>query len=249
METLLSHCQSTLSPHQPLFAGLFLAGLLSGLTHCMGMCGPFVLAQTLQPAGRGYGKALSLRRLTGMALVPYHLGRMTTYAALGASAGLLSRQIIGTPWQEVLMAGLLSLAGVMFLWQFTKGILPKKMLIARRFTPTYGHHAGQSLSRLARPFFAAPEGFRGYVLGVMLGFLPCGMVYAALMTVATTASPLSGAFGMALFALGTLPALGLVSSGAQALQRWRPALIPPLRRGLMGLSGLMLIILAGHSLI
>jgi sulfite exporter TauE/SafE len=249
METLLSHCHTTLSPHQPLLAGLFLAGLLGGFTHCMGMCGPFVLAQSMQPAGRGEG--LILRRLSSWALLPYHLGRATTYAALGATAALLSRQIIGTPFQHALMATLLAMAGVVFLMQFFKAFIPAKAGISRRSSRgsrIHGNHMAKYISRLARPFFAAPNGMRGYVLGLMLGLLPCGLVYGALMMVAVTATPLAAAFGMALFALGTLPALWLVSSGGHALQRWKPTLVPALSCSLMALNGLMLIVLAGQSL-
>src|SRR6185369_15932837 len=67
---------------------LFLAGLAGSLVHCVGMCGPFVLGQVAADveatrAGR-YGE---WGRLAGAALVPYHLGRLTTYTMLGAVAG------------------------------------------------------------------------------------------------------------------------------------------------------------------
>src|SRR5215471_16573077 len=68
---------------------LFLAGLGGSAMHCVGMCGPFVLGQVMGDAeriapGKGYGE---WRRLAGAALLPYHLGRMVTYSALGAAAG------------------------------------------------------------------------------------------------------------------------------------------------------------------
>lgn len=272
METLLSHCSASFAPHQNLLAGMFLAGLVGGFTHCMGMCGPFVLAQAMQPVPRGYGQALTLRRLSGWALLPYHLGRATTYATLGGAAALVSRQIIGTPWQQGMMAALLATAGVVFLmntlghkslpllagggWRGEPSTYAGASHSPTRFyqgspTPALPRKQGREfsslLARFAKPFFAAPDGWRGYVLGVMLGFLPCGLVYAALMMAATSGSPLAGAAGMALFALGTVPALVIAAAGGRALHRWKPQLIQPLGRGLMALSGLMLIILAGQS--
>ena len=251
METLLSHCNSLLVPHQNLLAGMFLAGLAGGFTHCMGMCGPFVLAQAMQPVGRGYGQALSLRRVSGWALLPYHLGRATTYAMLGGTAALLSRQVMGTPWQQGIMAALLAMAGVVFLMQILKPVIPAKAGIQRKVrldSSLRWNDISTKFARLAKPFFAAPDGWRGYALGIMLGFLPCGLVYAALMMAATSGTPLAGAAGMALFALGTVPALVTAAAGGRALQRWKPTLIQPLGRSLMALSGLMLIILAGQSL-
>src|SRR5919199_2082920 len=67
-----------------LLGALFLAGLAGGATHCSTMCAPFVLAQASVGMGAGGGV---LRRLSGAALAPYHLGRMLGYGALGALAG------------------------------------------------------------------------------------------------------------------------------------------------------------------
>ena len=65
-------------------------------------------------------------------------------------------------------------------------------------------------SPLVRPLFARPVGWRGYLLGVALGFLPCGLLYGALAAAASSGGPLAGAFAMLAFALGTVPALALV---------------------------------------
>lgn len=55
----------------------------------------------------------------------------------------------------------------------------------------------------ARPLFAAPFGWRGYLLGVMLGFIPCGLVYGALVLAAATGAALNGGAVMLVFGLGT----------------------------------------------
>ena len=80
----------------------------------------------------------------------------------------------------------------------------------------------------ARPAGRAPSpGWRsdtsgGYPLGVVLGFLPCGFLYAALATTAASGSPLLGALGMLAFGLGTVPALVAVGIAGQAAgRRWQ----------------------------
>jgi sulfite exporter TauE/SafE len=70
--------------------------------------------------------------------------------------------------------------------------------------------------------FAKPLGWRGYALGVVLGFLPCGLLYAALGAAAATADPIAAAAGMFGFVLGTMPmlvAIGLLGHGAT--HHWR----------------------------
>ena len=67
---------------------------------------------------------------------------------------------------------------------------------------------------------STPSG--GYPLGVVLGFLPCGFLYAALTTTAASGSPLLGALGMLAFGLGTVPALVAVGvAGHAAGRRWQ----------------------------
>ena len=97
---------------------LFLAGLAGSLVHCVGMCGPFVLTQVIADAdssGRGdYGE---WRRLAGGALAPYHLGRLTTYTALGAIAGAATAVFASTTGFAWLSATMLALAAVLMALQ------------------------------------------------------------------------------------------------------------------------------------
>ena len=74
----------------------------------------------------------------------------------------------------------------------------------------------------ARRLIADPVGWRGYALGVVLGFLPCGLIYAALAAAAAAGDPLRGAAAMAAFALGTMPGLiGVGWAGAVFARRWK----------------------------
>ena len=117
---------------------LFLAGLGGSLTHCAGMCGPFVLGQVMADAERatGYGE---WRRLAGAALAPYHLGRITTYTALGALAGAATALFAATA-SFAWISALLLIAGAGFM-----------LLQAFGLAASAGSPLGPALARLAAP--------------------------------------------------------------------------------------------------
>lgn len=200
-----------------LAGALFLAGLAGGAAHCAGMCGPFVLAQSVGrlaavPAER-FGR---LTRLRGALLLPYHLGRASTYAVLGAAGATLAGGLARVPFLGWLQAGLLALAALLML------------AAALQRTPIALPHLGSdTLARLAtrlfRPLITRPEGMaRGFVLGLALGFLPCGLLYGAIAAASASGDPLIGALAMAAFALGTAPSLLAVALlGEAAGRRWR----------------------------
>ena len=203
-----------------LAGALFLAGLVGSATHCVGMCGPFVAAQVTAR----FSACPTLSRLEAGALVPYHLGRMLTYTALGAVCGFLSGTVVhAAGFRPVLVALLLSGALLMLAQAFVQvaALLPAApAAIAERGV------------QLASPLLADPRGSRRFLLGVVLGFLPCGLLYGALAAAAASASALGGALGMMAFALGTVPALiGVGFAGAFFGRRFQPvarALAAPL---------------------
>jgi sulfite exporter TauE/SafE len=203
-------------------AALFLAGLAGGVTHCAGMCAPFVLAQAGALADRSASGGM-LARLSGAALVPYHLGRMLGYATLGALAGGtagLVTQVSGLRW---LLAALLLGAALLMVAQ-AAGRLPERWRPARLLhlpaVPRIGLGPGARLSGLVGRLLAAPTGWRGVGLGLALSALPCGLLYAALAGAAATGSALAGAIAMAAFVAGTIPALvGVALMGRLFLRR------------------------------
>ncbi len=74
------------------------------------------------------------------------------------------------------------------------------------------------ITALTSNLFKNPQGFNGYLLGVILGFLPCGLLYSAFLIAATFPNPLLAAFGMFLFGLGTFPALFIAGHGASLIK-------------------------------
>lgn len=183
---------------------LFLVGLIGGFGHCTGMCGPFVLAQITGDADRMMSSGIGeWRRLRGAALVPYHLGRVTTYSALGAVAGSIGGLAVTLSGYRWIPATLLGLAALLFMAQGMAGL-------GRLIGNPLGDVLEGLLERVAHPLLADPRGLRGYLLGVTLGFLPCGFLYGALSAAAGSGSAGRGLLAMAAFTLGTVPNLVLV---------------------------------------
>jgi sulfite exporter TauE/SafE len=203
---------------------------LAGSLHCIGMCGPIAVALPV-------GKTSRIRHLTGR--VAYNSGRILTYAVLGLGAGLIGQTVHVSGYQQVVSIAL----GVMILMAV---ILPSRFgalltgakLHARLFEP---------LKRLWSRLFGRGSISALFAVGLLNGFLPCGLVYVALAGAVTTGGLLEGALYMAVFGLGTFPVMlavslvgGLLSAGLRSRLR---RLIPV---GAVVLA--MLFVLRGMSL-
>ncbi|MCB9987863.1 MAG: sulfite exporter TauE/SafE family protein [Rhodospirillales bacterium] len=251
----LAHCAAAINLEDGLYLSLFLAGLVGGFTHCAGMCGPFVVAQACARAescesdneNRSHIRHWKysdffMKRLANGLLLPYHLGRVTTYVGLAMiAAGVTNIAFMYSPYKDVMAAFLLCIAGFMFVVSALPALA--------RYTSFKGisfPFLSQGLAQLARPFFIDPRGWRGYVIGLLLGFLPCGLVMAALMAVSASGDVMTAAGAMVFFGLGTIPALFLVGMFSQGASRRWPHVLKPLSRGVMALNGIGLFALAGR---
>ena len=248
----LAACKAVVLTRGDLLGGLFGAGLVSGISHCAGMCGPFVLAQTSTRLAAVPLAAINpLTRLGGAALLPYHLGRITTYALLGAIAGGLAGGLAGLADFRWLSGLLLLLAALLFASQALPslaGLLPFRRL-GDVAVGSVLSALQRWLDRLARPLFAAPTGFRGYGLGLALGLLPCGLIYAGLAAAAGSGSALAGGMAMASFAAGTVPGLVLVGFvGHLAARRWQ-GLARQIGVGLLLINAVLLGWIGGRMLL
>lgn len=176
------------------YIAVFLVGLLGG-THCMAMCGGIVGALTVgTPAGRSpWPLALA-----------YNFGRISGYAVAGAflgaagQAGLLLEGALPVQMTLYVLANLLLVALGLYLIGVPQGLT---------FIERGGQKLWARLQPLTRRFLPATSIARAYPLGLVWGFLPCGMVYSVLSMTLLTGSALRGASLMLAFGAGTLPNL------------------------------------------
>jgi sulfite exporter TauE/SafE len=177
--------------HESSFFALFLVGLLGG-THCVGMCGGIVGALSV-----GGGNKPSLH-------LAYSAGRITSYAAAGALAGAVGGAgvaLAGTlPARMVLsvFANLMLVALGLYLMGATRVLA---------FTERAGQRLWRKIQPLTRRFLPARTVAQAFPLGLLWGWLPCGLVYSALAVALTSGSAWRGAGLMLAFGAGTLPTL------------------------------------------
>ncbi|HZV55821.1 MAG TPA: sulfite exporter TauE/SafE family protein [Rhodocyclaceae bacterium] len=208
------------------FVAIFLVGLLGG-THCVGMCGGIVGALSLQgPQGR---PAMPVH-------LAYNLGRIASYTAAGLLAGALG-QIAGEllPLQRslYLLASLMLVAMGIYLLGLTQSLAwieSRGQVIWRRIQP------------LTTRFLPVRGAAQALPLGMLWGWLPCGLVYSALTTALASGSAGKGALLMLAFGLGTLPNLLLAGLLLTRFRRFAQAHATRLASGLLvfgyGLYGL-----------
>ncbi len=163
---------------------------LVGSLHCIGMCGPIAIALPLGNKGWGY-------RVFGG--VTYNLGRILSYAALGAVFGLLG--------QGIEMAGLqkwasILIGAVMVLSVLFPALFKGKIKVEQIF---FGY-AGKMISKF-RKLFAVSSIPSLFTIGILNGLLPCGLVYVAIAGAINTNDFYDGIIFMILFGLGTLPVM------------------------------------------
>lgn len=203
-----------------LLGGMFALGIASGV-HCVGMCGGIVTAfNVVEFRNRS---SLFLRQ------VQFNAGRISTYAVAGAAAG-------SAGWLLPLQNSLDLFANVV-------------LVLVGLHLAGFGallrlERLGGPLWRRLQPLAArAPAKGNPYFAGLLWGWLPCGLVYAALAVAVTSGSSLKGAAAMLAFGLGTLPWLLAAGAAAAQLRRWMsfPAVRLAVGGGVMafGLHGLL----------
>ena len=178
------------------YIAVFLIGLLGG-THCVGMCGGIVGALTVKLPGSKPDWQLH---------AAYNLGRITSYTVVGAALGAIGA--LGMVLNNVLpvQMALYVVANVMLvaLGLYLTGITSLLAPLERA-----GHRVWARIQPLTARFLPAKSVTQAFPLGLLWGFLPCGLVYSVLATALVSGSALRGAGLLLAFGLGTLPNLML----------------------------------------
>lgn len=200
-------------------AVVFATGFL-GSAHCVGMCGPLVAS-----CARAGGLQGSLVR-QGI----FHSGRLISYAALGALAGVLGSFVRMEGSWALLSAFAGILAGLVMI-----GLALEQLQIL----PKLGFRMPSlPLAKL----LANPRPWASFPVGLALGLMPCGMLYAVVVYAAATGSPFKGALVMALFWLGNL--LPLVAFGLASQFAWGR-----LRGHAAKLAAIAILVLGVHTIV
>lgn len=228
LASFIEHCTVTIDESRGVFVTLFLAGLLGSVTHCVGMCGPFVLTQ-----------AGEMKRPKDAVLLSYHLGRITTYTILaGIFYSLVNVVSFFSPLKIWITAPLLLLAGLIFLVNGLPSLLKTFPWVGRISLPM----SRSFINKVQKHVSKIPGMFGRYFLGMILGLMPCGLVVAALMVAATGGNLLASMMGMMIFGLGTMPALIGLVLGKQKLEKRFPEKVSFLRSAFFVWSGLWIFV-------
>ena len=200
-------------------AAAFLAGI-SGGVHCAAMCGPLI--------GIACGTCNRARSREWLRhALAYNAGRIATYMIAGTVTGAIGAAglaLRGTPMTQQAVLVVMS-SSLILLAAYVAGFAPFVHGFERAGTVIW-RHVGPSAGR----FLPVNTPGRAFGLGLVFGWLPCGMVYVVLIAALASADPLQGAMVMAAFGLGTLPNVLAISAwfkyvAAAAKGRWFRALI------------------------
>ena len=174
----------------------FLVGMLGGV-HCAGMCGGIVGALA---GGLDADLRQSRWRMLS-ALLAYNGGRITSYTVAGLAAGLVGQQVSTLNLVGDFPAGRV-LAGV-FMILF--GFYLAGWWHALQVFEKAGSHLWRRIEPLGRRLLPVQGSGQAWLLGLLWGWLPCGMVYAVLAMALASSSVAHGGLVMLAFGLGTLP--------------------------------------------
>jgi uncharacterized protein len=162
----------------------------AGSFHCVGMCGPIALTVP-------YNSNNDASRW--LAIAKYLLGKTITYTIAGMLFGLLGRQLVLIGLQQILsivLGTILLLIVVLMLFRshayHTSFI---QQIISNKLIPVFGK------------LLKNPTGTTAFLLGMLNGLLPCGLVYMGLLGATATGTALTGALFMFWFGIGTIPVM------------------------------------------
>lgn len=180
----------------------FFLGLLGG-THCLGMCGG--IATTLSISSPSTGR-------TYLFLLGYNAGRILSYALAGAIIGSLG-WLIHSPQTQLLLRSLAAIMLILmglYIAQWWQGLAKVEQA---------GNYLWKYLSPLTGKLIPIQNPAQAIGLGILWGWLPCGLVYSTLIWSSSASNWLTSAKIMIAFGLGTLPVLLLTGILAHQIKQ------------------------------
>lgn len=181
----------------------FNLGLFS-TAHCVGMCGGILTAMMFATPQADQQTKLDVFKRS----LAYNLGRISSYSIAGLLAGLLGAQIVGLSQSVNAHVILQSIAAFVLIALALEilGLLP-----FRKFTESIGMKLWKYIQPLGKRFYPINSFGSAILFGMLWGWLPCGLVYSALLLSLSAGAPAEGMMTMLFFGLGTLP--GMLTAG------------------------------------
>jgi sulfite exporter TauE/SafE len=161
-----------------------------GSTHCIGMCGPLVLAVP--------SKSDTVMSKVWSGLL-YNLGRVSTYVMFGATIGISQKFLIPLVMQSQVSI----IMGIILILISLSYFLFKNKRVVFSTQNKFYQKVGIALAKL----YNNPNNLNIFSIGLLNGLLPCGLVYAALATAFASMSFYKSIIFMAFFGFGTLPVM------------------------------------------
>lgn len=174
-----------------MFFSALVLGFL-GSFHCIGMCGPIAF---MLPVDRTNKVKQFLQILS------YHLGRLTTYSIIGLLFGFLGKgfKFFGFQQQLSILTGILMILAILLPRLFQKIKIAQSI---SKLVMKLKSALGKELKNKRNDTF--------FTIGFLNGYLPCGLVYMAVLGAIATSNSLTGGLYMFLFGLGTIPLMSAV---------------------------------------
>ncbi|MEO8335824.1 MAG: sulfite exporter TauE/SafE family protein [bacterium] len=212
-----------------------LVASLLGSVHCAAMCGAFVCFYT----ARSSGVTVSWRE-EAVGHAAYNLGRLVSYLTLGVVAGLVGAALDGAgAFAGVQRAAAITAGVLMVMWGAHSVAIASGARVRAPTAPEGWRRAmGAVLLRVGQQ----PPAIRAATTGLATTLLPCGWLYAFVVTASATGAPGRGALVMFVFWTGTLPMMLAVGLGARRVMGRFGARLPLLSGAVVVVLGLLTIV-------
>ena len=193
------------------YLSAFIVGLLGGV-HCAGMCGGIVTALTLGlPENARRGKQVL------PFLLAYNLARLCSYTLAGVLMGGVGW--LASHWWDLRQVQL-ALQVVAALFMILLGLYLAGWWTVLRRLESAGAGIWNKIQPMTRRFMPVQSLSQAFVIGILWGWLPCGLVYSMLVWSIATTDPVAGGLLMLAFGLGTLPTLMTLGVMASFVSRY-----------------------------
>ena len=184
-----------------------------GSPHCAGMCGGIIGV-----LHSGVVDGISSKKQQVLYSLAFNSGRLLSYAIAGMIAATLGSSLIGLIGLESSHAAMQMIAGTFML---ALGLSIAGWWSGLSRIESFGLRFWRLLQPITAKFIPVRSKTQALLLGSLWGWLPCGLVYTALMLVLATGDALRGGLTMLAFGLGTLPMLALLGLSAGKINQWR----------------------------